>query len=88
MNTRTHVIIPQEIATEIDTLVGKRGRSQFLTDAATKELVRLRQRVALKNAIGAWTTEEHPELEKGVDAYVREGRQESEVRYREQVAGK
>ena len=53
MNTRTHVIIPHEIATEIDTLVGKRGRSQFLTDAATKELVRLRQRVALKNAIGA-----------------------------------
>lgn len=88
MNTRTHVIIPNEVATEIDTLVGKRGRSQFLTSAATKELVRLRQRVALKNAIGAWTTEEHPELEKGVDAYVRESRQECDVRYKEQVAGK
>ena len=88
MNTRTHVIIPSESATEIDTLVGKRGRSQFLTDAASKELVRLRQRVALKNAIGAWKAEDHPELEAGVDVYVRESRKESEVRFKEQVAGK
>ena len=48
----------------------------------------MRQRVVLKNAIGAWKAEDHPELAAGVDVYVRELRQESEVRFREQVAGK
>jgi len=41
-------------AVEIDTLVGKRGRSAFLTQAAEKELMRLRQIKALEGAAGAW----------------------------------
>jgi hypothetical protein len=34
----------------IDTVVGKRGRSAFLTQAAEKELMRLRQIRALESA--------------------------------------
>jgi hypothetical protein len=42
------------LAAEIDTLVGKRGRRTFLTRAAEKELMRLRQIKALEGAAGAW----------------------------------
>jgi hypothetical protein len=28
---RTHIVIPQQLVVEIDTLVGKRGRSAFFT---------------------------------------------------------
>ena len=54
MNTkRTHIVIPQQLVAEIDTLVGKRGRSAFLTQAAEKELMRLRQIKALESAAGS-----------------------------------
>lgn len=86
MNTRTHVILPSNVISEIDQLVGKRGRSQFLAQAAAKELVRMKQMSALEQAFGAWKAEDHPELEKGVAAHVREMRQESEVRFKKQFA--
>jgi hypothetical protein len=79
---RTHVVIPDELVVEIDTLVGKRGRSRFLVEAARKELQRLRQFAALRAAAGAWKREDHPELDKGVDAYVRKVRRESDGRLR------
>ena len=87
MNTRTHVVIPKDLVAEIDVLVGKRGRSMFITNAAEKELLRLRQSTALKAAAGAWSKAHHPELENGVEAYVRELRRESEIRFKKQQAG-
>ena len=85
MNTRTHVVIPRELVAEIDTLVGKRRRSQFLTQAATKELMRQRQIAAIKQATGAWKAEVHPELRRGAVAYVKKLRQESEGRFQKQL---
>ena len=49
-NRRTHVIIPDQLLVEIDNLVGKRGRSQFIVGAATYELKRQRQLAALRAA--------------------------------------
>jgi hypothetical protein len=40
---RTHIVIPDQLAHEIDAVVGKRGRSSFLVSAAEREL-RLRLR--------------------------------------------
>jgi hypothetical protein len=37
---RIHVVIPDEVLEEIDHLVGPRGRSKFLTDAAKAQLKR------------------------------------------------
>jgi Arc/MetJ-type ribon-helix-helix transcriptional regulator len=34
MNRRTHVVLAEELVKEIDTLVGARQRSSFLTQAA------------------------------------------------------
>jgi hypothetical protein len=77
---RTHIIIPEKLATEIDTLVGKRGRSGFLTDAAWREVKRLRLLDALEQASGSWKSKDHPELKRGSIHYVRKLRAESESR--------
>jgi metal-responsive CopG/Arc/MetJ family transcriptional regulator len=37
---RTHVIIPVELLETIDRLVGRRGRSTFLAEAAAEKLAR------------------------------------------------
>ena len=79
---RTHIVIPEQLATQIDRLVGKRGRSRFLAQAAEKELMRLRQIKALKAAIGTWRDEEHRELEQGAAACMAKLRAEDEKRHR------
>jgi metal-responsive CopG/Arc/MetJ family transcriptional regulator len=79
---RTHVVIPEVLVAEIDAVVGKRGRSQFLVQAATFEIKRRRQQAALKQALGAWKAEDHPELKGGVDRYVRKLRRESDDRFK------
>jgi len=54
MSKRTHIVISERLASDIDLLVGKRARSAFLSQAAEKELVRLRQLKALESAVGSW----------------------------------
>lgn len=78
---RTHIVIPQELVAEIDTIVGKRGRSAFLTQAAEKELMRLRQIRALGFAAGSWKDKDHPELKEGAAKWVKELRQEYDQRF-------
>jgi hypothetical protein len=81
MNTkRTHIIIPEILAAEIDTLVGKRGRSQFLTRAAWNEIRRLRILAALDRAAGSWKDKDHPELKNGSAKWVEKLRQLDERR--------
>ena len=77
---RTHVVIPQEVITAIDAVVGARGRSRFLVEAAERELRRLAQSKALERAAGAWRAQDHPELQKGAAAWVRSLRSEGERR--------
>ena len=57
---------------DIDKLVGKRGRSAFLTELAKREIKLRRQREALRETAGAWKSEDHPELAQGAAAWVRE----------------
>ncbi len=71
MNQRTHVVIPSELVAQIDSLVGRRGRSRFLVAAAAQELRRLRQLKALKAAAGCWKDRDHPELAAGAAKWVR-----------------
>jgi hypothetical protein len=78
---RTHIVIPQQLAAEIDTLVGKRGRSIFLTQAAEKEVMRLRQIRALESACGAWKDKDHPELKQGAAKWVKELRGDYDRRF-------
>ena len=81
MNTkRTHIVIPDQLVTQIDEVVGKRGRSGFLVQAAEKELQRLRQIKALEMAAGSWNDKDHQELKEGSSAWVKKLRQENERR--------
>ena len=79
---RTHIVIPQHLASEIDAAVGKRGRSAFLTQAAEKELTRLRQLKALETAAGSWKDKDHPELKQGSAKWVKQLRREYDRRTR------
>ena len=80
-NKRTHIVIPERLAEEIDTLVGKRARSSFLTEAAWKEVRRLRMLNALEQASGSWKDKDHPELKGGAARYVEKIRKEDEKRF-------
>jgi|SRR5580704_6481406 hypothetical protein len=84
MNTkRTHVVLSEQLVKEIDTLVGTRQRSSFLTQAAEHELMRLRQLRALEAAAGSWKDKDHPELQQGAAQWVRKIRRETERRLKD-----
>jgi len=83
MNTkRTHVVISEQLLKDIDILVGARQRSTFLTTAAEKELMRHRQIMALKGALGTWKNEDHTELKGGSVQWVRKLRKENNRRFK------
>jgi metal-responsive CopG/Arc/MetJ family transcriptional regulator len=46
---RTHVVMSDEVLDAIDEVVGKRGRSRFLEEAAAEKL----ERLALAEALGS-----------------------------------
>jgi len=86
MNKRTHVVLSEQLVEEIDRLVGGRQRSSFLTQAAERELMRLRQLKALDDVAGAWKDKDHPELKQGAAKWVRKLRQENERRFKKVTA--
>lgn len=77
---RAHVILPEELVTEIDKMVGKRARSRFIVNAAEAELRRQKQLAALRKAAGSWKDRDHPELKNGAAAWIRKLRRESDER--------
>jgi metal-responsive CopG/Arc/MetJ family transcriptional regulator len=86
MNRRTHVVLSDQLLKEIDTLVGNRQRSSFITQAVEHELVRHRQLKALDQLV-AWDEKGHPELKQGAAKYVRKLRREYDRRLH-QAAGR
>ena len=72
MSRRAHVILPVDVVAAIDKIVGKRGRSAFLTELAQREIKIRRQREVLRETAGAWKSEDHPELAQGSAAWVRQ----------------
>ena len=81
MNKRTHVVIPEQLVKDIDLLVGSRQRSSFLTQAAEKELMRIRQLKALDELV-PWDEKQHPELKQGAAKWVAKMRRQDERRFK------
>jgi hypothetical protein len=50
---RAHVIVPDDLIAEVDTLVGPRKRSEFIARAVREELRRARLRAAAEAAAGS-----------------------------------
>ena len=79
-NPRTMVPIPPQVAARIDRIAGPRKRTTFVVEVLEREIGRHEQLEALREAIGAWKDEDHPELAGGSESWVRRMRQESEKR--------
>jgi hypothetical protein len=79
MPRRAHILLPEELLREIDSLVGPRGRSAFLVETARNEVRRHRLLQFLQSNDPAWKDKDHPELAGGSSAWVRTLRAESEV---------
>ncbi|MGB2633253.1 MAG: hypothetical protein WAM58_04890 [Candidatus Acidiferrum sp.] len=75
---RAHVLLPEDLARDIDAIAGRRGRSAFLVETA-REAVRRRKLLAFLNDEKAvWRDADHPELQKGSAKWVRTLRRESD----------
>jgi hypothetical protein len=83
MNRRAHVTLPVDEVADIDKLVGKRGRSAFLTELAQREIMLRRQREDLRDAGGSLEGRASPELKDGAAAWVRKMREGSEACFQE-----
>ena len=77
---RTHVVLSEQLVKDIDSLVGTRQRSSFITQAAENELLRLRQLRALDQLV-PWKEKDHPELKQGAAKWVSKLRQQDEKRF-------
>jgi len=75
---RAHILLPEDLVYEIDSLVGPRGRSAFLVETAREAVRRQKLLQFLNNSEPAWKGEDHPELKVGSASWVRKLRAESE----------
>ena len=71
-------MLPEDLVAAIDNLVGKRGRSSFLKQAAWEEVKRQRLLRLLESPEALWRLEDHPELQGGAAAWVEKLRAEDE----------
>jgi hypothetical protein len=60
---RINVLLPSSLLAELRELVPLRERSGFIAEATAQRLLQLRQQKALRESRGAWTDENHPELQ-------------------------
>ncbi len=79
MPKRAHILLPDDLLRDIDSLVGPRGRSAFLVETARNEVRRHRLLQFLESKDPAWKGKDHPELSAGSGNWVRSLRAESEL---------
>ncbi len=75
------VPIPQRIAAGIDKIAGPKHRTHFIVELLEHEILRREQLAALQDAAGSWKDENHPELDRGSEEFVRELRSEAARRF-------
>ena len=73
---RTHVVLPEDLLSDVDAIVGPRGRSAFLAEVIREAVNRHRLLQILNSSERIWNDEDHPELAKGAEACVRKLREE------------
>lgn len=78
---RIHVILGDEVVETIDRLVGERGRSRFLEEAARERLERLDLEHALASTAGILKSKDYPEFEDqaSINEWVRAQRRTEEA---------
>lgn len=78
---RTHVILDDDVIEAIDELVGQRGRSRFLEEAARERLQRLELEHALATTSGILQDKDYPEFkdQTSINEWVRAQRRTEEA---------
>ncbi|MDQ6909602.1 MAG: ribbon-helix-helix domain-containing protein [Actinomycetota bacterium] len=78
---RTHVILNDEVIDAIDKLVGERGRSRFLEEAAREKLERVELEKALASTAGILKSKDYPEFtdQASINEWVRAQRRTEEA---------
>ncbi len=78
---RTHVMLDDDVMEAIDQLVGQRGRSRFLEEAAREKLERLNLEKALASTAGILKEKEYPEFkdQASINEWVRGQRRTEEA---------
>jgi hypothetical protein len=71
---QANFMLPDDLLNDLKQLVGARQQSRFVAEALRKELQREKIKKVLETSFGAWKDEDHPELQDGVDHYVRNQR--------------
>lgn len=77
---RAHILLPQDLVREIDSIVGPRGRSAFLAETAREEVRRRKLLQFLESDTPGEKNEDNPELSPGSGPWVRQLRRESDRR--------
>ncbi len=77
---RAHIVFPEDLISEIDALVGPRGRTAFLLETARKEVQRQKLLRFLEGSAPVWKDKNHQDLSMGSAAWVRKLRDEGEHR--------
>ena len=65
---RINVLLPSSLLAELRELVPPRERSGFIAEATAQRLLQRKQQKALRESRGAWTDENHPDLQTQEDA--------------------
>jgi len=70
---RINVTFPVSLLEELKERIPKRKRNQFIVETIERELRRIRLQRSLREAAGAWSDEDHPDLKtaEDIDRYVR-----------------
>ena len=78
---RTHVILDDDVVETIDRLVGQRGRSRFLNDAARDKLERIELERTLATTAGVLKDRHYPEFtdQDAINEWVRQQRRTEEA---------
>ncbi len=71
LTKQANFLLPEDVLDELKASVPKRQQSKVVTEALRKELKRIKLAKAIQSSFGAWKDKDHPELKKGVDAFVR-----------------
>ncbi|MBI2939721.1 MAG: hypothetical protein HYY04_04720 [Chloroflexi bacterium] len=82
MTARAHIVLPEELLSQVDRVAGKRKRSHFVEEAIREKLAREALSAALRKTAGILDPADYPEWEtpEGISAWVRASRQLDEAR--------
>jgi hypothetical protein len=68
---QANFLLPEDLLEELRKSVPRREQSKVIAEALRKELKRLKLQKALEKSFGAWKDEDHPELQQGTEAFIR-----------------